>query len=76
MFPVLYEIYNLHYTRNLLTPSGKQRILILVAHWFELILDEKQFLKVALAFFASSDGVIIENLESRLVVETIFLSQW
>ena len=31
--------------------------------------DEQHFIKMVLAFFAASDGIIIENLISRFMVE-------
>ena len=37
--------------------------------WMKLTSDEKYFIKMVLAFFASSDGIIIENLVSRFMVE-------
>ena len=37
--------------------------------WVKLTVDEKCFIKMVLAFFASSDGLIIENLVSRFMVE-------
>ena len=38
-------------------------------YWIKLTADEKYFIKMVLAFFASSDGIIIENLVSRFMVE-------
>ena len=37
--------------------------------WMKSTSDEKYFIKMFLAFFASSDGIIIENLVSRFMVE-------
>ena len=37
--------------------------------WVKLTSDEKYFIKMVLAFFASSDGIIIEILVSRFTVE-------
>lgn len=37
--------------------------------WQKLSDDEKYFIKMILAFFASSDGVVIENLNSRFSTE-------
>ena len=39
------------------------------ADWIKLSNDERHFIKNILAFFASSDGIIIENLISRFMVE-------
>lgn len=36
-------------------------------HWDSLNEDEKYFIKMILAFFASSDGIIMENLASRFM---------
>ena len=40
-----------------------------VQHWMKLNDDERHFLKHILAFFASSDGVVIENLLERFCKE-------
>ena len=37
--------------------------------WIKLSDDERHFIKMVLAFFAASDGVVIENLISRFMVE-------
>ena len=37
--------------------------------WMKSTSDAKYFIKMVLAFFASSDGIIIENLVSRFMVE-------
>jgi len=37
--------------------------------WNELTLDEKYFIKMILAFFASADGVVMENLGTRFLSE-------
>lgn len=39
------------------------------ADWIKLNNDERHFIKMVLAFFASSDGIVIENLISRFMVE-------
>ncbi|KAK9113447.1 hypothetical protein Syun_020244 [Stephania yunnanensis] len=38
-------------------------------HWETLTLDEKHFIKHVLAFFAASDGIVLENLASRFMKE-------
>jgi ribonucleoside-diphosphate reductase subunit M2 len=38
-----------------------------MTHWDTLQEDEKYFIKMILAFFASSDGIIMENLASRFM---------
>ena len=40
-----------------------------VAHWEKLTDDERHFVSHVLAFFASSDGVVLENLGSRFMNE-------
>lgn len=37
--------------------------------WIKMTADEQHFIKMVLAFFAASDGIIIENLVSRFMVE-------
>lgn len=37
--------------------------------WIKLTADERHFIKMVLAFFAASDGIIIENLVSRFMTE-------
>ena len=37
--------------------------------WVTMSADEQHFIKMVLAFFAASDGIIIENLISRFMVE-------
>ena len=37
--------------------------------WLTMTADEQYFIKMVLAFFAASDGIIIENLVSRFMVE-------
>jgi ribonucleoside-diphosphate reductase subunit M2 len=40
-----------------------------LSDWNKLTYDEKFFIKMILAFFAASDGLIIENLGSRFMTE-------
>lgn len=35
--------------------------------WDKLSIDEKKFIKMVLAFFAASDGIVMENLASRFM---------
>ena len=37
--------------------------------WLKLKEDEKHFIKHVLAFFAASDGIVLENLASRFMTE-------
>ena len=39
------------------------------AHWEKLNNDEKHFIKMILAFFAASDGIVLENLGERFLCE-------
>ena len=38
-------------------------------HWETLNADEQHFIKMVLAFFAQSDGIVIENLAVRFMKE-------
>ena len=38
-------------------------------HWEGLTDDEKHFVSHVLAFFASSDGIVLENLAARFLNE-------
>ena len=38
-------------------------------HWQNLKDGEKHFIKNVLAFFAASDGIVLENLASRFMTE-------
>jgi ribonucleoside-diphosphate reductase subunit M2 len=38
-------------------------------HWETLNADERQFISMILAFFAASDGIVLENLASRFMTE-------
>jgi ribonucleoside-diphosphate reductase subunit M2 len=38
-------------------------------HWEALREDEKHFISHVLAFFAASDGIVLENLASRFMKE-------
>jgi ribonucleoside-diphosphate reductase subunit M2 len=40
-----------------------------LAHWDSLNQDEKHFISMILAFFAASDGIVLENLASRFMNE-------
>lgn len=39
------------------------------ADWKKLSADEKHFISHILAFFASSDGIVLENLSQRFMSE-------
>jgi len=38
-------------------------------HWQSLTDDERHFVKYVLAFFAASDGIVLENLAVRFMKE-------
>ena len=40
-----------------------------ITHWQTLNKDEKHFIKMILAFFAASDGIVLENLGVRFMNE-------
>jgi len=40
-----------------------------MAHWEQLNADEKYFISMILAFFAASDGIVLENLGMRFMSE-------
>lgn len=40
-----------------------------ITHWETLNADEKYFISMILAFFAASDGIVLENLASRFMSE-------
>jgi ribonucleotide reductase beta subunit family protein with ferritin-like domain len=40
-----------------------------VTHWEKLSADEKHFISMILAFFAASDGIVLENLALRFMTE-------
>jgi ribonucleoside-diphosphate reductase subunit M2 len=40
-----------------------------LGHWNTLNADEKYFIKMILAFFAASDGIVLENLGQRFLTE-------
>ena len=40
-----------------------------LSHWDKLSVDEQYYIKMILAFFAASDGIVIENLGSRFMTE-------
>jgi ribonucleoside-diphosphate reductase subunit M2 len=39
------------------------------AHWDSLTTDEKYFISMILAFFAASDGIVLENLATRFMAD-------
>ena len=43
------------------------------SHWETLNADEKHFISMILAFFAASDGIVLENLGLRFMTEVQFM---
>ena len=43
-----------------------------VVDWEKLSEDEKHFISMVLAFFAGSDGIVLENLVERFMMILIF----
>lgn len=67
-YPKLWNLYkqteSLFWTAEEIDLSGD------LAHWKKLSNDERYFIKHVLAFFASSDGIVNENLATRFFNET------
>ena len=40
-----------------------------MTHWEKLSDNERHFIKHVLAFFAASDGIVVENLAQRFTAE-------
>jgi ribonucleotide reductase beta subunit family protein with ferritin-like domain len=66
-YPDIYELYKLHmsvfWTREEIDFKHDSK------HWQELKEEEQHFLSYVLAFFASSDGIVLENLAERFIKE-------
>ena len=45
-----------------------------LTHWNSLNKDEKHFITMILAFFAASDGIVLENIGVRFMTEVQSLS--
>jgi hypothetical protein len=59
-----------HFIKNKSIVSGAPKKSILskdLADWERLKPDEKKFISVVLAFFAASDGIVLENLALRFM---------
>lgn len=71
LFPIkhseVWEMYKKHeasfWTAEEIDLSGD------MAHWEKLNDDERHFIKTVLAFFAASDGIVLENLGVRFLTE-------
>jgi ribonucleoside-diphosphate reductase subunit M2 len=71
MFPIKdNEIWNM-YKRHVDCFWRPEEINLIkdVVHWTTLTADEKHFISMILAFFASSDGIVLENLAVRFMSE-------
>merc|ERR1712039_541607 len=66
-FPEVWEMYKKHeasfWTAEEIDLSSDQK------DWEGLSTDEQHFIKHILAFFAASDGIVLENLASRFTSE-------
>lgn len=67
VFPIQYsDIYELYKTHlKLFWVVEEVDLTSDLAHWKKLSDDERHFIKHVLAFFAASDGIVMENLSSR-----------
>ena len=71
MFPIKYDdIWNM-YQKHVDSFWRAEEIELSqdVLHWTKLTNNEREFISMILAFFAASDGIIIENLTTRFITE-------
>ena len=71
MFPIKYDdIWKMYQTQiDCFWRAEEIDLTKDVAHWESLNQDERYFLSMILAFFAASDGIVLENLASRFMSE-------
>ena len=71
MFPIKYEsIWNMYKKQEFSFWRAEEIDLSKdKAHWDKLSDDERHFIKMILAFFAASDGIVLENLATRFMGE-------
>jgi ribonucleotide reductase beta subunit family protein with ferritin-like domain len=71
MFPIKYDDIWQMYKRQIdcFWQVGELNLAQDLNDWKTLSVDEQQFIKMVLAFFSSSDGVITENLGARFMGE-------
>jgi ribonucleoside-diphosphate reductase subunit M2 len=71
MFPIQYpEIWSLYKKQvDLFWRPEEIDLSCDVKHWVNMTKDEQHFIKMILAFFSASDGIVLENLAGRFMNE-------
>jgi len=71
MFPIQYpEIWSLYKKQvDLFWRPEEIDLSCDVKHWNSMTTDEQHFIKLILAFFSASDGIVLENLAGRFMNE-------
>ena len=71
MFPIQYpEIWALYKKQvDLFWRPEEIDLSCDVKHWINMTRDEQHFIKMILAFFSASDGIVLENLAGRFMNE-------
>jgi ribonucleoside-diphosphate reductase subunit M2 len=71
MFPIVYEDIWQMYQKQVDCFWRPEEIDLSkdLAHWDGLALDERYFISMILAFFAASDGIVLENLAQRFMMD-------
>ena len=71
MFPIQYpEIWTLYKKQvDLFWRPEEIDLSCDVKHWINMTVDEQHFIKMILAFFSASDGIVLENLAGRFMNE-------
>ena len=71
MFPIRYQsIWNMYKKQEYCFWRAKEVDLSKdQKHWEQLSSDEQHFIKMILAFFAASDGIVLENIATRFMGE-------
>ena len=70
--PAILKEETVEYKKSVLVSKGSAEALINeedLADWEKLTDNEKHFVKYVLAFFSSSDGIVLENLGTRFMGE-------
>ena len=71
MFPIVYEDIWQMYQKQVDCFWRPEEIDLSkdLAHWDGLSVDERYFISMILAFFAASDGIVLENLAQRFMMD-------
>lgn len=71
MFPILYEDVFMMYKKHLCTFWTVDEVDLTtdVKHYNKLEPGEKRFINHVLAFFATADGIVVENIAARFSCE-------